>query len=594
MGAIYGILGDGSLAEVETMGLRLAHRGSQHVEWSLGSGLHFGQRVSPRHSRSIATGGIVALDGLIENLEELAALLDRSPGLIRHRDCEGLILDLFHQFGPDCFRYLKGAFAIALWDPKHEALVLARDLFGARSLSYAVMPDRFVFASEYKALLALADVPATPNLDAIQFINSTRTALSDASCLAEAFPVPPGHWVRVERLRLERRRYWQPELRVARRSETEHIQAFRQSFLRSVQRQVVNYERIGVALSGGLDAASVVAGIRHVAPDRKIHTFCAGFGPEDPELVGAAETAQHFKTVHHAIVVDPTDLFESLPPMTWHLEDPIGREDIPYIYACARAARGMVDVMLGGHMIDLLLGGMPRHMLVRLAHLVPLGRTLFGDLFRYTRAGQKPRTRLGAAVLRCYFRDGVFPPPRVRGAANLPEIDLTPISGSEPLTEHLRQSLMSYQGQGGYDRLQAAFAVDLQTPFGDPDLVSGTFQIPDRLKIRGRIHKYILREALKGMLPPSISARRKSFARLRNDIKLAEVIDSLADQLLSAAAVRERNIFEPGYIDRVRRRGPGRPYSAERLYRLWTMLLTEIWFRTFVDRRGAFPAGSLW
>jgi asparagine synthase (glutamine-hydrolysing) len=153
---------------------------------------------------------------------------------------------------------------------------------------------------------------------------------------------------------------------------------------------------------------------------------------------------------------------------------------------------------------------------------------------------------------------------------------------------------MSYQGEGGYDRLQAAFAVDLQTPFGDPEFVCRTFQIPDRLKIRGRTHKLILREALKGVLPPSISARRKSLARLRNDSKLAEVIDALADRLLSSAAVRERNVFELGYIDRIRRRGAGQPYPEERLYRLWTMLLTELWFRIFVDRRGAFPTGSLW
>ena len=67
-------------------------------------------------------------------------------------------------------------------------------------------------------------------------------------------------------------------------------------------------------------------------------------------------------------------------------------------------------------------------------------------------------------------------------------------------------------------------------------------------------------------------------------------MDHLADDLLAPAALRERGVFDLGYVERLRQRPPEQPYPQEQLYRLWTMVLTELWFRTFVDRRGARPA----
>lgn len=88
--------------------------------------------------------------------------------------------------------------------------------------------------------------------------------------------------------------------------------------------------------------------------------------------------------------------------------------------------------------------------------------------------------------------------------------------------------------------------------------------------------------------------RGKSLARLRNDLALAEAVDNLAEHLLPAAAVRDRGVFDVAYVDRMRRRPNRKPYLEEQLYRLWTLILTEIWFRIFIDRRGAFPDARLW
>ena len=70
-------------------------------------------------------------------------------------------------------------------------------------------------------------------------------------------------------------------------------------------------------------------------------------------------------------------------------------------------------------------------------------------------------------------------------------------------------------------------------------------------------------------------------------------VDQMADDLLSPTALDRRGLFEAGYVAKLRRRAPDRPYSQERAYRLWTLLLTEFWARRFLDERGAAPAHPL-
>ena len=594
MAAIYGIVGGADRSELQAMGERLSHRGGEGAHWNLGPLVHLGQRRIPGRGPAIRSDLPIALDAVVENLEQLEALLRLPSRRPSPEHTAQVVLALFQKLGADAFRHIRGAFALAIWDQASNRLVLARDFFGSRSLFYTLAGDRVVFASEYKALLALPDVSNAPNLQILQSVNFTRTGVPDGSCLAHVLPVPPGHWLSAAGGRIEKQRYWAPQVNIAPRSDAEHLRAFRDGFMGAVRRQTACYGRIGVATSGGLDGASLVAGIRHVAPDRELHTFCAGFGPDDPELIGAAETARHFRTTHHEVVLPAADLPELLSSMIWHLEDPLGRDDIALLFACAReAAVQGIEVLFGGHTADALSGGMPRHLLVQLVNRMPLIRRPLEDVFHYTRSGEEPRTLLGRLALTRYFRGGNFPPPRLIGAGPPPAADTIRLAGPEPLTQYLRKALLNHPGLGHYDRLQAAFGVDMNSPFATSDFAAILFEVPDRLKIRGRTQKYVQREALKDLLPRSIRRRGKSLARLRNDLELGRVMDHLADQLLTPAALRGRGIFDLGYVERLRQRQPGQPYPQEQLYRLWTMVLTELWFRTFVDRRGARPASKV-
>jgi asparagine synthase (glutamine-hydrolysing) len=137
------------------------------------------------------------------------------------------------------------------------------------------------------------------------------------------------------------------------------------------------------------------------------------------------------------------------------------------------------------------------------------------------------------------------------------------------------------------ERLHSAFALHSNSPFMDFRMIDRAFEIPDRLKIRGLRQKYILRVACRGLLPDGVLARKKSLQRLRHDEALTEALEQLAGELLTPSAVTARGFFSPEHVARVLRRRPGAAYSSMQIYRVWSLLLAEIWARLFLDRRGA-------
>jgi asparagine synthase (glutamine-hydrolysing) len=591
MSGLYGILGDASLEEVAAMGCRLLHRGAAGREWKVSSTLHFGlrQRVAAEDSwRPLS----IVLDGFVDNLQQLRELL--GPTAAGIRDQAGLIYALYRLHGPDAFRLLRGQFGIALWDPARRALVLARDRWGARSIYYARYQGRVLFASEYKALLAVRDFPARPNLAAIQYTQSTYHAHPSACFLAGVEVVPASAWVAIKSADAPTTggHFWEPEVALAHRTEAQHAYLVRRTLKDALREQTAGCASVGVALGGGLDSALVVAALTRVAGDKPIHTFTAGFDADDPEVERARGVAEHFGTTHHQILLSSTELPAVLRPMVWHMEDTVGREENAYLYVTARAAAQYVDTLFSGRKADMLFAGMPRHRLIRLAAMLPsVLRPALREFYDFTQTGQSPVSLLGRALAGAYWR-GAAPPARVRGWAEPLPRESWPLHLAQPLNDKLRSDILGEPGtMTATERMHSAFGMHSNSPFMDYRMFEVAFSIPDQLKVRlaaglALQTKYVLRAAGVGLLPRGVLFRGKSLQRLRHDGVLSEVLAFLADDLLSPAAVRSRGLFTVEHVDRVRRRRADRPYSALQVHRLWSLLLVELWARLFLDARG--------
>ncbi|HWB42819.1 MAG TPA: hypothetical protein VG500_16270, partial [Gemmatimonadales bacterium] len=173
MGAVYGILGGAGSGEMQAMSARLAHRGAESADWSPVSGLWLGVR-GPRTLVDAQRDGTLAFDGAIDNREELAERLGHRPGRAEPAGDAALVAEVWARFGEEGLAQIAGQFAVALYDAPGRRLILARDRVGYAPLYFAMAGDRLVFASEYKALLALDAIPARANRAALQTIHNTK------------------------------------------------------------------------------------------------------------------------------------------------------------------------------------------------------------------------------------------------------------------------------------------------------------------------------------------------------------------------------------------------------------------------------------
>jgi asparagine synthase (glutamine-hydrolysing) len=589
VGALYGILGAADHSEMRALGERLAHRGREAAQWQPGRDMHLGIRGT-RRIVDVQEHGPVAFEGAIDNRGEIAHLLRRRDAdAVGPAEDAGLVFELIDSLGPEGLGRLAGQFAVAFWHGPERRLLLARDRIGYAPLYFTATGDRFAFASEYKALLALEGVVARPNRDALQVVHATGWASPGLTCLERIFPVAPGSCLEVRAAGISSRRYWDIAVRSAAGSESDHAARLRDSLLGALGRQVAGYGRVGISLSGGLDSALVAAGARGVAEGREIHTFSAGYGPDDHHLANAAQVARALGTRHHAVVLDPQDLGALLPWMVWHLEEPVGGEEAGYLFAATREAGRHVTLVLTGFGFDGLFGGLARHRLAQLALKYPALRAPLGELYDHAYRGVPPASLGGRALRAAYYRRRDVPSARVRGAAPLPPVPGFSRGGDQPLSELLRRDLLALPYQSSFERLYAGAGIRVGAPHTDPEFVETAFSIPDRLKTYRDQRKGILRKACAPLLAMPFSSELRSGDRAAHELRWSDALDGMAVELLSPGAVVDRELFEPAYVTQLLRRGRGQPYGPERSRRIWSLLLTEIWARSFLDRAGSAP-----
>ncbi len=566
MGGLVGIIGAGSLAEVETMAARMPYRGQPHC-WSPSHEVYLGE--VDHDSRYVTYGeGCFAID---------------APGdsLARER----LESDITRR-GDEAFADIRGFFAIARWNPVAQRLTLACDRHGYKTLYLAELPGRIAFASDYKALLALTELPARVDRDVLQTYLMSRSFSSERSLLATVRPVGGANlWTFGRDLQVSRTPYWIPRERTRGRAKFEEsAQELRRVLQWTLRRQLAGRRRMAIALSGGLDSVAVLALARHVRPDLEITSYTIGHSEQDPEIIRAREAAQHFGTTHREIFLPPERVPEELDRLVWLTEDLTGREEALLQQVLAEEMSGREREYLAGHGADADFAGMPRHRLMWLRdHAPPPLRGALNELYVYTQQREQPKSWLGKRLASFAYGGDMPPVPAVIGAR-----------GGQPmecpsLANYCRSTITWLDTMRFHEPVEAACAVTMITPFFDPTVVDFALGCPTSFLIGARQQKRILRAAVRELMPAALSQRGKLIQRMRHDIVLSEVLDQFASELRLRSCLSARGLVADEYLRMLQRRDPGSAYSSERLHILWALISAELWMRQFVDQRGAGP-----
>jgi len=336
----------------------LAHRGPD------GSGYHVSGNLALGHRRlaiiDTETGQqpmfsadrrlAVVFNGEIYNYLELHEELARLGHVFAtHSDTE-VILAAYRQWGLDCHCRFNGMWAFALWDAIEHRLLLSRDRMGEKPLYYAIHDNTLIFSSEVKGILHYG-VPRVPDFSLTE-IYLTLGFIPAPLCFFQGVSkLRPGHYLTVRDGRLSDVCYWDiPQTEeAAMLADAPAVHERFEWLLRdSVRLRMRADVPFGAFLSGGLDSASIVALMAETG-SHPVETFTMGFEEKGYDERPLAElVARRFGTRHHAGVVAPDTLEDSLAAVLHHYDEPFGDSSaIPTGHVAAHARRSVKMVLTG-------------------------------------------------------------------------------------------------------------------------------------------------------------------------------------------------------------------------------------------------------
>lgn len=512
----------------------------------------------------------------------------QAAGVAYDADSYGdLLLAGWELLGGELFNHIEADFALALINTKTLQLVLVRDRFGTRPLYYYQQQSQAFFASEYKAIIQQQPESARVDVDILQYLHSRKTVPADRTLMQEIYQVPPQSYVIINTDGTKSiHRYWQPTLSLRNNSLEYFSNRLAAAFLGAVGKRIHHDLPVIVSLSGGIDSIAILGAVRHLEPERTVHTFTVGDNNQDPELVWAEKVAKYYGTQHYPIVLKADILAESLPKLAWHLEDPIARTETLMGYVLAQAASKVGRIILRGDGADGLFGGMPRHTLVARAQRWPFIRFFVDPLYGFTQTGVLPQNPVTGLAIKTLLGRKIPSYPHVAGARGLTYKTQLPPAGKELLNRLLVSSPLQALPMllQKMERVHAAFGMRCISPFLDQQVVELAYQIPSKFKNDGNNDKIVLREAVAGFVPDEFRSRPKHPQRIKEDRAFCDQLETVARSLLTHDLVTAKGLYSWDEIRRLLDRRGSRPWRAEHAMRIWTLVLSEERDRLFSIR----------
>ena len=482
---------------------------------------------------------------------------------------------------------VEGAFSLA-WVDADGTLTLARDAVGERTLFYRQTPAGLVFASTIPALLASGLVPRRLNPVAVATYLCYAYLPGRETLLDGVFELLPGEMVRYKAGQVSRSHSWSlPPTREPALDPATSSRQLRERLEQAVARRLPEGQPVGAFLSGGLDSSLVVALARRLH-DGPVRTYSVSFGEDYAnELPFSSLVAAHCQTQHQIVELAPAVVMHHLDETIGLLDEPIGDPLTVPNALLFREAAAEVGAILNGEGGDPCFGG-PKNLPMVLAELLGDGTSDGADAVL-----RRERSYLRAHG-KCYD--------------DLPDMlapDLIAALQDQPLERALSSHLtdprwptflaklmaLNVTFKGGHhilpkvDALSAPFGVVPRAPLFDRAVVELAVSLPPQLRLRGSVEKFLLKHAVRDLLPSSIVERPKSGMLVPVETWFRGPLLPMARERL-LDGLRPYQLFQRDYLERLLagRLGGLRPRIGAKI---WLLVTLEAWLRTVYAAPGS-------
>ncbi|WP_411953700.1 asparagine synthase (glutamine-hydrolyzing) [Alkalibacillus sp. S2W] len=541
----------------------------------------------------------IVYNGEIYNYVELRTDLINDGYVFSTNSDTEVILAMYAKYGEEAFKYLRGMFAILIWDKEEELLVGARDEFGIKPLFYSRQKEGVYFSSEKKSI-GLAMEQQVVDAESLQHYLSFQFVPEPKTMTEGIHKVEPGHSFKMKPGdEPVFKRYFHARFTPVQTEKKKLMKQIRDVMFDSVNVHMRSDVPVGSFLSGGIDSTIIVAMAKELNPN--IKTFSVGFEREGySEIDVAQESAEELGVENISYVISAEEYVRKLPKIMWHNDDPLADPACVPLYFVSREASKHVKVALSGEGADELFGGYniyrepeslkvfdsipgpAKELLQRVAKVMPEG--VRGKSFLERGTTQLSDRYIGNAkmfeeqekknLLKHYDDQSTyqnFTNPLYREVENA-----HPVNQMQYVDIHtwLRGDILLKA-----DRMTMAHSLELRVPFLDQEVFRVASSIPTEYKIANGTTKSILREAMETVVPPHVLNRKKlgfpvpikHWLRLElYDWAMVLIRNSQTSHLLDKTVIEKMlTAHREGKND----------YSRK----IWTVLMFMLWHQIFVE-----------
>lgn len=556
----------------------------------------------------------ITFNGCIYNYMDLARALRQLGHTFRTQCDTEVIVHAYEEWGENCVTQFNGMWAFALWDSRKQRLFCSRDRLGIKPFYYLWDGERFLFASEIKALFASGFIRGEVDEIGLSQYLTFQFCLNDRTLFQNIKRLPAGYNL-LASLGEEPgcHNYWDIDFNLDDRHDEEWYTSRLAWLLEdSMRLQLRSDVPLGAHLSGGLDSTTVVCITRMLLGDLPLRTFTGAFreGQHFDETRYAKLVSECAHTEYFEIYLTPQNFLSSIEKIIWHMDEPAGGPGIFPQYWVSKLASEHVKVVLGGQGGDEIFIGYARYLISYLEECIKGAIENTAHRAQYvatleTIVPSLPTLELYIPMLKNFWREGLFDDPasryfrlmdRFSDCKSLLSDDYRIHSGdtyeafretfNHPDAAAKINKIMHFDLKGHLaallqveDRTSMAHGLESRVPLLDHRLVELMASIPPTLKFRNGQLKYLFKKAIHKLIPEPILNRSDKMGFPVPLTKwLANECRDWAHSILLDRRTLDRGIWNPSGIRSIL-------LESEAFSRsLWGVLCLELWYRSFIDR----------
>lgn len=586
---------------LQLMGDTIGHRGPDYTGYYLSpSGLGLCHKrlkiidLSDAGNQPMATAdGAIQLvfNGEIYNYLELKKDLEVAGVVFKSNSDTEVLLQAYVHYGDAFITRLNGMFAFVIWDERNKKLTAARDRVGIKPFYYAFEQGVLLFGSEIKTILAHPAFRKEPEWSSIENYLLYEHPINENTWFRGIKQLAAGSLLYLENGVLSTKVYWEPKMEVDySRSFESYRDELRETVIDAVRLNWQSDVPVGAHLSGGVDSSSIVS-IASTLLSQDLHTFSSAFdyGKAFDEREEINLVKNKFKTHHHQISIDHTDVPNKLATILWHLDEPVIGPAVLPMYRISELVKSKgVVVVNGGQGVDELFAGYPPYFTHAAINLIkgnynqgyPLRELLY--LPYYLGKGGTYKRMLAKLLS---SKASSAPWLRILDKYNRVHTAFEGLKNEVPKSSafdqhafiqfrHYLPGLLHQE-----DRLSMAWSIESRVPLLDNRIIDLAFQIPEHYKIRKGKSKAVFREAMRGLVPdPILDNRIKRGYPTPISVWFAGPLFTwVKDQLSTGEWYSDRLVDRVVLLHMLERQR--REPLINHSYPIWKALAVEHWFR---------------